>query len=227
MSGIAGLSEFARIVIAAQKSGGIVVGAPTKARTTERVSRTTRSCKPSGRVIQLEPALEPVAKGDGFEARNSRARSLLGSSRPRTPGGRAGGAIHGGGDRTRQSEEGAGACAAQQRVARHRRHDGRGAGQLSERPLARAQVPTSRRHLLNRGRNCRWKYRRHRAVFVRSVRPRCSTASSSERRCKYSGRLGGKLLASELRSGPDARLRGGSLAAPRSLPRYLPPSSPG
>ena len=50
MSGIAGLSEFARIVIAAQKSGGIVVGAPTKARTTERVSRTTRSCKPSGRV---------------------------------------------------------------------------------------------------------------------------------------------------------------------------------
>ena len=41
MSGSPGLSGFARPVIAAQKSAeGIVVGLPTKARTTDRVSRT-------------------------------------------------------------------------------------------------------------------------------------------------------------------------------------------
>ena len=49
MSGSPGLSGTARPVIAAQKSAeGIVVGLPTKARTTDRVNRTVRSCGPSG-----------------------------------------------------------------------------------------------------------------------------------------------------------------------------------
>ena len=81
MSGIPGLSGFARPVTAAQKSAeGIVAGLPAKARTTDRVSRTATLMRTKRQNIQLELALEPAAKGEarsagaqGTEARTARA----------------------------------------------------------------------------------------------------------------------------------------------------------
>ena len=64
MSGSPGLSGSARPVTAAQKSAeGIVAGSPAKARTTDRVSRTATLMRTRRQNIQLELALEPVAKG--------------------------------------------------------------------------------------------------------------------------------------------------------------------
>ena len=79
MSGSPRLSGSARPVTAAQKSAeGIVAGSPAKARTTDRVSRTATLMRTRRQNIQLELALEPVAKG---EARTAHA------PRTRTPGG--------------------------------------------------------------------------------------------------------------------------------------------
>ena len=81
MSGSPGLSGSARPVTAAQKSAeGIVAGSPAKARTTDRVSRTATLMRTRRQNIQLELALEPVAKGEarspdtqGTEARTAHA----------------------------------------------------------------------------------------------------------------------------------------------------------
>ena len=81
MSGSPGLSGSARPVTAAQKSAeGIVAGSPAKARTTDRVSRTAMLMRTRRQNIQLELALEPVAKGEarnpdtqGTEARTAHA----------------------------------------------------------------------------------------------------------------------------------------------------------
>ena len=81
MSGSPGLSGSARPVTAAQKSAeGIVAGSPAKARTTDRVSRTATLMRTKRQNIQLELALEPVAKGEarspdtqGTEARTAHA----------------------------------------------------------------------------------------------------------------------------------------------------------
>ena len=75
------LSGSARPVTAAQKSAeGIVAGSPAKARTTDRVSRTATLMRTRRQNIQLELALEPVAKGEarspdtqGTEARTAHA----------------------------------------------------------------------------------------------------------------------------------------------------------
>ena len=87
MSGIPGLSVFARTVIAAQKSAeGIVVGAPTKARTTDRVSRTARSCGGGKRqTIQLELALEPEAKGEARSAGDQGTEARMACAGPEHP----------------------------------------------------------------------------------------------------------------------------------------------
>ena len=81
MSGSPGLSGSARPVTAAQKSAeGIVAGSPAKARTTDRVSRTATLMRTRRQNIQLELALQPVAKGEarnpdtqGTEARTAHA----------------------------------------------------------------------------------------------------------------------------------------------------------
>ena len=81
MSGSPGLSGSARPVTAAQKSAeGIVAGSPAKARTTDRVSRTATLMRTRRQNIQLELALEPLAKGEarspdtqGTEARTAHA----------------------------------------------------------------------------------------------------------------------------------------------------------
>ena len=92
MSGSPGLSGSARPVTAAQKSAeGIVAGSPAKARTTDRVSRTATLMRTRRQNIQLELALEPVAKGEarspdtqGTEARTAHAEP----ERPETPSNR-------------------------------------------------------------------------------------------------------------------------------------------
>ena len=92
MSGSPGLSGSARPVTAAQKSAeGIVAGSPAKARTTDRVSRTATLMRTRRQNIQLELALEPVAKGEarspdtqGTEARTTHAEP----ERPETPSNR-------------------------------------------------------------------------------------------------------------------------------------------
>ena len=82
MSGSPGLSGSARPVTAAQKSAeGIVAGSPAKARTTDKVSRTATLMRTRRQNIQLELALEPVAKG---EARTAHAEP----ERPETPSNR-------------------------------------------------------------------------------------------------------------------------------------------
>ena len=69
MSRSPGLSGSARPVTAAQKSAeGIVAGSPAKARTTDRVSRTATLMRTRRQNIQLELALQPVARERGFKS---------------------------------------------------------------------------------------------------------------------------------------------------------------
>ena len=146
MSGSPGLSGSARPVTAAQKSAeGIVAGLPAKARTTDRVSRTVRSCGPSGRISSWSwPwSRRRRVKPGAPEPEGPKDRSPHGACRTRTPGGWAA-TVDGGGRRAWQPEEGAGACPAQQGGARRRWHDRRRVGRSPEGPLARDQVPTPR-----------------------------------------------------------------------------------
>ena len=147
VSGIPGLSGSARTVIAAQKSAeGIVVDSLTKARTTDRVSRPVRSLQAKRQNIQLELALEPVVKGEARSPGPRGTEACMARADPERPAAGRGPSMEEVVE-PGNPEEGAGACSAQQGGARHRRHDRRRTGRLSEGPLARDEVPTSRRHL--------------------------------------------------------------------------------
>ena len=86
MSGSPGLSGSARPVTAAQKSAeGIVAGSPAKARTTDRVSRTATLMRTRRQNIQLELALEPVAKGEARSPDTQRTEARTAHAEPERP----------------------------------------------------------------------------------------------------------------------------------------------
>ena len=97
--------------------------------------------------IQLELALEPVAKGEARSAGEPRDRSPHGACRPRTP------AQSGRDRRWRRPVQPGKLKKALARVrrnpggARCRRHDDRRSGRSPEKPLARDQVSAPRWHL--------------------------------------------------------------------------------
>ena len=87
VSGSPGLSGSARPVTAAQKSAeGIVAGSPAKAQTTDRVSRTATLMRTRRQNIQLELALEPVAKGEARSPDTQGTEAHTAHAEPERPG---------------------------------------------------------------------------------------------------------------------------------------------
>ena len=132
-----------------------------------------RSWGPSGRTPGEEVASEPGAKGAARMARSEPDRPQIGRV-----------AIRGDGGRTRQSAERAGACAAQQ----GRRPASTARRSRSATPIRKFTGPRPGPDFstapMSRSRCGECRFRRHRAAFACSVRPRCSTTSSNGQWCR-------------------------------------------